>query len=498
MPSTQINVYSAVPIPRDLSHHIYSSSIADFESKLSDYLLKSYNALSYQRYQRTVKIEEKMEFIYDANYLEIIEDNEKFFAFIDDYLYINDKTVEISYTIDAIATFLWSGKVILGQSFVDRCHSKTDEIGDNLLSEAFGDNLEMVYYRTTESGIVDQEKASIIVQSSVNLNELSNETGFLLEKTFQGIGYFGYKTTEIDDLKHALSILENENKSDGVIKMYMFPSDFYYVIAKQINGIAGKGYRFNKCYDPFGSYVPKNNKIFTYPYNFLVVDNSEGDQIEYHYEYFSTDYCPFYCYPQISGTPSLTLMPNGYYHSPEPSFSISMDDFPQCAWSSDYYKAWLAQNSGAFAVKSLSSLAMALTNSAGIAGSVLLNSASNFVAESLSAKNHAPSVHSSGTNSAFWDMSRKDFYFICKRLNEESARVVDAFWTQYGYPQKKVMDIPLHNRESFTYVKTSGCNAYGNAPRNFIDVIKNAFDSGITFWVNPATMYQYELSNNTL
>lgn len=497
MPSTQINVYSAVPIPRDLSHHIYSSSIADFESKLSSYFLKSYSALSYQRYQRTVKIEEKMEFIYDANYLEIIEDNEKFFAFIDDYLYINDNTVEISYTIDAIATFLWSGKVILGQSFVDRCHSKTDEIGDNLLSEGFGDNMEMVC-RTTKSGIVSQENESVIVQTSVNLNEISPVTGWLIEKTFQGIAYFAYKTTELNILKDALSDLEGENKSDAVIKMYMFPSDFYTEIGKQISGFSGKGYKIDKYYEPFGSYVPRNNKIFTYPYNFLVVDNSEGDQIEYHYEYFSTDYCPFYCYPQISGTPSLTLMPNGYYHSPESQFSITMDDFPQCAWASDYYKAWLAQNSGAFALKTLSSLAMAIPSGAGIAKNVAVNSAANFVADSLIAKKNAPSVHSSGTNSAFWDMSLKDFYFIRKRLNEESARVVDAFWTQYGYPQKKVMDIPLHNRESFTYVKTSGCNAYGNAPRSFIDTIKNAFDSGITFWVNPATMYQYELSNNTL
>ena len=95
-------------------------------------------------------------------------------------------------------------------------------------------------------------------------------------------------------------------------------------------------------------------------------------------------------------------------------------------------------------------------------------------------------------------MARKDFYFIKKRLNSESAKIVDSYWTMYGYPAMRVMDVPLHNRESYTYVKTNGCNASGNAPANFIDMIKNAFDRGITFWVTPSIMYKYNVSNSVL
>lgn len=497
MPDTIVRLYSAVPIPRDLSHHIYSSSIADFESKLSDYSLKSYNALSYQRYQRSVKIEENVDFITDANYLEILQGKEIFFAFLDEYVYINDKTVELTYTIDPIATYLISKKVTLGQSFVERCHSKTDAIGDNLIPDAFGTNLEMVC-STIKSALVSQDDSSIVIQTSVNLNELNNSQGTLLEKTFTGIDYFTYGTGEIETLNSQLATLNDENKSDAIIKMYMFPNGFYESGSHIISALTGKSYQLDKNYEPFGDYVPKNQKIYTYPYNYLIVDNSEGDQKEYHYEYFDTDTCYFYCYPQISGTPSITLIPNGYYHSPETSFAISMDDFPQCAWSSDYYKAWLAQNSGAFAIKTLGSLALALGTGSTFPATIAVQSATTWAGETYTAQKQAPRVHSSGTNSAFWDMARKDFYFIKKRLNSESAKIVDSYWTMYGYPEMRVMDVPLHNRESYTYVKTAGCNASGNAPATFIDMIKNAFDRGITFWVTPDTMYKYDISNLVL
>ena len=497
MPNTVVRLYSAVPIPRDLSHHIYSSSIADFESKLSDYLLKSYNALSYQRYQRTIKIEENVDFITDANYLEILQGDETFFAFIDEYLYINDKTVELKYTIDPIASYLISKKVRLGQSFVERCHSKTDGIGDNLIPDSFGTNLEMVC-STVKSGLVTQDNASIVIQTSVDLNELSNSQGKLLEKTFTGIDYFTYSSGEIDTLNNQLATLNDENKSDAIIKMYMFPSGFYESLSHIITALTGKSYQLDKNYEPFGDYAPKNQKIYTYPYNFLIVDNSEGEQKEYHYEYFDSATCNFYCYPQISGTPSITLIPNGYYHSPETSYGISIDDFPQCAWASDYYKAWLAQNSGAFAIKTLGSLALALGTGSAFPATVAVQSATAWAGETYTAQKQAPHVHSSGTNSAFWDMAKKDFYFIKKRLNSESAKIVDSYWTMYGYPAMCVMDVPLHNRESYTYVKTSNCNASGNAPANFIDMIKNAFDSGITFWVTPGIMYKYNVSNSVL
>lgn len=497
MPGTIVRLYSAVPIPRDLSHHIYSTSIADFESKLSDYLLKSYNALSYQRYTRTVKVEENVDFITDANYLEIMQGDETFFAFLDEYLYINDKTVELKYTIDPIATYLISKKVALGQSFVERCHSKTDNIGDNLIADSFGTNLEMVC-STVKSGLVTQDNASIVIQTSVDLNEMNNSWGFLLEKTYTGVDYFAYGMSEIDNLKHQLATLNDNNKSDAIIKMYMFPSAYVDSLSHMILRLVGHSYQLDKNYTAFGDYVPKNQKIYTYPYNYLIIDNSEGEQKEYHYEYFDSDSCTFYCFPQISGTPSITLFPTGYYHSPEASFSISMDDFPQCAWSSDYYKAWLAQNSGSFAIKTLGSLALALGTGSAYPATVAVQSATTWAGETYTAQKQAPQVHSSGTNSAFWDMARKDFYFIKKRLNSESAKIVDSYWTMYGYPAMCVMDVPLHNRESYTYVKTAGCNVSGNAPSTFIDMIKNAFDSGITFWVTPGIMYKYNVSNSVL
>ena len=40
-------------------------------------------------------------------------------------------------------------------------------------------------------------------------------------------------------------------------------------------------------------YVPKNNKLFTYPYCFLYVTNLMGNSATYKYEYFNSANCVF-------------------------------------------------------------------------------------------------------------------------------------------------------------------------------------------------------------
>ena len=69
-------------------------------------------------------------------------ENKWWYAFIDEVTYINDNVTELHYTIDVIQS--WLTVFYLMECFIERQHSETDAIGDNITPEDF-DAGEYVY-----------------------------------------------------------------------------------------------------------------------------------------------------------------------------------------------------------------------------------------------------------------------------------------------------------------------------------------------------------------
>ena len=81
-------------------------------------------------------------------------------------------------------------------------------------------------------------------------------------------------------------------------------------------------------------------------------------------------------------------------------------------------------------------------------------------------------------------------------IKNEYARIIDRYFSLFGY---KVNDVKLPNitgRTNWNYVKTIDCNFSGNIPQPDLEVIKSMFNNGVTLWHNPATMYNYNNTNN--
>ena len=66
----------------------------------------------------------------------------------------------------------------------------------------------------------------------------------------------------------------------------------------------------------------------------------------------------------------------------------------------------------------------------------------------------------------------------------------------FGYKIARVKIPNVTGRQNWNYVKTIDCNFSGNIPQTDLDIIKNMFNNGVTFWHNPATMYNYNNTNN--
>lgn len=88
------------------------------------------------------------------------------------------------------------------------------------------------------------------------------------------------------------------------------------------------------------------------------------------------------------------------------------------------------------------------------------------------------------------------FHFYKMSVRYEYAKIIDDFFSTYGY---KINDVKLPNitgRTNWNYVKTINCNILGDIPQEDIQNLKNMFDNGVTFWHNASTFLDYSQSNN--
>jgi hypothetical protein len=66
----------------------------------------------------------------------------------------------------------------------------------------------------------------------------------------------------------------------------------------------------------------------------------------------------------------------------------------------------------------------------------------------------------------------------------------------FGYKVNRVKVPNKAHRSRFWYTKTIDVNIDGNIPNNDLQVIKNCYNNGITFWRNVAEIQNYSLSND--
>ena len=96
----------------------------------------------------------------------------------------------------------------------------------------------------------------------------------------------------------------------------------------------------------FSDYTTKNNKLYCYPFNYLLVSNNIGNTNIFEYENFDSQNADFKIEGSISIGASIRIVPQNYKNVDNNyDESISLAKFPTFSWSSDAYTNWLTQNS---------------------------------------------------------------------------------------------------------------------------------------------------------
>lgn len=521
-PNTVIKILRNCPLDNSYDHTIFFTSASAQQSYFSDHAKYTLDKQSYQRVKRGyMRVSVQAENLYDCNYLMFQNTSfgtKWFYAFIKSVEYVNNVTSEIEFEIDVMQT--WFFDYTFKKSFVEREHATNDAIGANTVPERveLGDYVSDDFDGTAKLG-----SKSIVVAATFQYfpesKEILDMPGTMYGGVYSGLCYnaFPATTTGAAGVTELIQEASKAGKDSGIVAIFMLPTN---MLVDSYGGTKSYEISKSKNISTLGSYKPRNNKLYTYPYNFLYVTNLQGNSATYPYEYFSGSTCVFGLAGDCTPNPSCILYPinyKGVVANYDEKLSIS--GWPQCAYNTDAYKAWLAQNGASLATGALTSgvstyvgagfgiaSALAMTNpvtgaialgAAAVGGAVsMFSTVANTVATVYEHSIMPRQAHGSTGSTTLAAVGILDFAFMHKHIRPEYAEIIDGYFDVFGYATNRVKIPNRNGRPHWNYVKVLGAVLVGSVPADDMKLIVRIYEKGITFWNNGSEVGDYSLDNS--
>lgn len=585
-PNSTVKLLKDVPLDASEDHTIWFDTREQQVAWFNGYV-KTGMIFERQYYQRFSKNEIKLEVladnIFDCNYMMFLNTNfgsKWFFAYITNIEYVSNTVAKISYSIDDLQT--WHFDFTLGQCFVEREHADSDDIGDNLIPEnlptgevQYASEEYLLHYDPQWGGSVEQEYMPCVVVAAPFDKNGDNSYGTLTSGMYSGLYYNIFYRYYDETQQRFLSIEEQLvaffNKPRVAARVNEVVTMFYYFVPFARQGNSGfepnhswtiksktvvrdfNGFKNDYTDNLEEAYIPKNNKLFTAPYNYLTLTDFKGNTVDYMYEFFNSPTCKFLIAGGLSAQPAICFAPceymgNGGYdvnlYNANLDYAYWYKDFPRVPWNTDGFIAYLAQASVAFLGRTSVDIAGAAI--AGVAGAAVsgdvaaINKANkgaatlNTPASALSqgqlwgykeitapsadlsivaSSNDIKSIMAGAALAAYrgtivqgkmysvdnWSIGDIRVSAIHKKIRKEYAQMIDEYFTMFGYATYKVKVPNRHVRQCFTYTKTVNCVLNrSEMPADAAKHICDIFNRGITYWDRNATVGDYTQTNTPI
>jgi len=533
------------PLENDYKHTLYFASKEAQESYFKSKIIKSYEDFSYQRKDNLIRIPDHFDNLQNVNYVmyqNTAYSNKWFYAFVTDVVYIDDGRTDIHIETDYMQT--WMFDITVKESFVEREHVSDDTVGLHTVPEKL-ETGDYITNKTNRLGVLND--CVIIVASTIDTYLEYKEDG-----TFESAGgnhkyggvyggvptgykYFCFEIGKDKQLKDVLTAFADEGYNDAIQFMFLcprefirFPDDTYKYDNEMLPDTYTQTSFMWSDYDDsikkptlIDGYTPRNNKLFTYPYTYLMMDNNNGSQAIYKFELFNhwndVSICEFEICGSITPSMDIILAPhyyNGYSHVGDGinfSESLSAGKYPICGWSSDAYTNWLTQNGVNIATNILTNMIGTATGvatavavpGAGLMGAGMTVSGVTGIASTLGEvyKHSLVPVQAQGaTNngSIKYATNNNTFTAYTMSIKQEYARIIDKYFDMFGYKVNMVKTPNKNHRARYWYTKTIDVNIDGAIPTKDMQKIKDCYNNGITFWKNPSDIQNYGPTNNII
>lgn len=544
IPNTIIRILADVPLDNTYNHSIYFSNVAD---QTAYFMRKTRQLLTAQSYQRvnkgSLRVQVVADRIYDCNYLMFQNSSygsKWFYAFITKVEYINNSTSEIEYQIDPLMTW-WGEARLPSRCYVERQHSITDEIGDNITPEGIACG-EYVFAGSgsTYGPMIDTLANGQYAACVLAAPQISTSGGFLtttvgepeIVNNIDSIptgGRIFVKQIE-NDYEGSVAVSEIINKlykeKYDVISLYITPWYFFenITLSSDFLGLPSIPYRYSTPTRsfrgpaltkgmPLDDYIPKNAKCYTYPYTYLSIDNGLGQSGTFRYEMFDNKMPSFRIDASVLQPVQLICRPTGYKGA-ELNFheAVTLGGFPTGSWSADSYAVYLANHGGEISLgNGAGSLGLAVgdlvnigSNAAKGSGMGIAGIAANGLTSALGAisSNYASSLQldtvrgNIASGSPNIANNQQNLYAGTMCVNSRDMERIDNFFEVYGYAHNTLTTPNISSRPYWNYIKTAGVTLTGTVPAEDMRALEAIYNSGITFWKNGDIVGNYTLNNH--
>lgn len=492
-PSTSLYICRGIPWNSDYTHVRLFKNASAANTYIISKAAYTKTQYSYISKAKQIRVDGMADQYRDCNYIAWKNtgySNKWFYAFITDVTYLADNTCLISFDYDIFQT--WFYDTTVNPSYVEREHVNDDTIGANTVPEnvIMGDPVNVAssnnyiphkwyMYATQIFNELTQDGFTAIAPGAEN-NEVS--------------GYYKIPLTDRAQANRVVDLYTRKGKLESLISMFALTdesstaSSQTYTIASPIN---------------FGGYVPKNNKLFCYPYNYLTLVMA-GSETPYRYEWFTDRVVGFRLKPPKYAGGSSYIYPVGYEKEGSTTSSFALEHsiptgaYPTASFGANQFQNYLVQYGPQLAVGLIGQVVNIGANAAtgNIEGAI---SASVAIGQDImDLRTHSLNSQTvAGTQSVAqlaYD-TQLIIRIVSKQILPEYAQIIDEYFTAFGYKVCRIKAPNITGRPSWNYVKTIGAQVSGNIPEYAETALKAMLNNGVTFW-HTDDVGDYSLNNS--
>lgn len=502
--------------------------------------------------------------------------NKWFFAFIDRVEYNSENSTMIYFTVDVFSTWFdyWSklpcmilrehtNDDTIGANTIDEGLAVPDVIGHEQVITSFIDQNLYICVATNwdiSEGATAASYTDPLTGATVNVMATTHNRGggyngvsmFNCGVYGQLLCCFTFDDPGLENLAHFIDITNRQGHITDIHQMFIIPSCIFtsqtdlisknrIALLKKINeslddGVVSEANTIQTSYKVISyassnrdhtffqnvemtrpttliSFVPKNNKVLCYPFNYIMVTNHLGVQNIYKIEDFApvsgfaNNKIIFQVQMALSIGMSCRLVPINYknvaFNYDE---SIELAKFPTCSWSGDAYTNWLTKEgvNGTKAVTTVAAIGLAAAT--GNLAGALISTAGQFISQYGQFKKAQllPEI-TGGQNTADVNFGNKNNNFTIKQFHakQEYLQQVDDYFSKFGYKTLKIKSPNITGRTNWNYVQIGndeivGCSNYHNnisVPTDAMEKINQIFRTGVTCWHNHSNVGNFSLTN---
>lgn len=526
-PNTNLRLLST-PLESDYSNTLYFASITAQTTYFTSKTVKVISDFNYIKKDNSIAINEHIDSLYNCNYVMYQNSNftnKWFYAFIVRMEWLSNNSTRIYLATDVIQT--WFFDITYYQSYIDRCHSDTDIIGDNIVPEDF---------TGAGRGGYDQAGSQDLTPNWVTVFATTQPDGTPLPPTdlsgiVSGTGAAWRGLYNNATLTSLLNQYVKNGTATAVAKIQQWPA-----------GNHSATFSFAKHPSTINGYSPKNKKLLSGAFISCYM-SMFGQELEFNPEYITGNSVSVQIVvDDTSGSVGCTV--TNYGNSNIANFSL-VAVIPESSWAYNQYKNDYNLHSGSNAIyqermryqRNLNAANANVGAVQGIASTIAgvvdtINpvtwalgkgrQAVNSVVEgaqqtynqgaiagwyekgvdeisqdlaTITESYNAPATGSVATSNIYIAGNKTALSYGYKVPPYDIIKRCDDYLTVYGYKQSTYKVPNLHARLNWTYIRTLGLRASGNFPDEDMDLIKRIFDKGIFFWSSTAVFGNFDQLN---